>query len=186
MLCILLPGVCLAQLAIGTITGVVRDSAGGVIRGAEVQAVSRATGHARKTTTGEQGEYSIPVLSPDEYDVTVEAVSFQRIVRAASVEAGTTTRADFVLRVGDVTDSVRVEAATPQIHYDSAAASGSITRDQIEGVAVERTQLSRARQTRTRPATAHKRQSQSHGRATVNPSIIDRLRMISSVSPSAK
>jgi hypothetical protein len=105
-----------------------------VIRGAEVQAVSHATGHVRKTSTGEQGEYSIPVLSPDEYDVTVEAVSFQRIVRAASVEAGTTTRADFVLRVGDVTDSVRVEAATPQIHYDSAAVSGSITRDQIEGL----------------------------------------------------
>ena len=36
--------------------------------------------------------------------------------------------------MGDVTDSVTVEAATPQIRFDSASVSGSITRDQIEGL----------------------------------------------------
>jgi hypothetical protein len=57
-----------------------------------------------------------------------------RIARAATVEAGTTTRADFALRVGDLSDSVTIQAASPQIHYDSASVSGVITRDQIEGL----------------------------------------------------
>ncbi|MBA3271941.1 MAG: TonB-dependent receptor, partial [Acidobacteria bacterium] len=46
----------------------------------------------------------------------------------------TTTRADFVLWVGDLTDAVTVHAASPQLHYDSAAVGGVITRDQIEGL----------------------------------------------------
>ena len=61
-------------------------------------------------------------------------MGFQRIARTATVEAGTTTRADFALRVGDLSDSVTVQAASPQIHHDSAAVGGVITRDQIEGL----------------------------------------------------
>jgi Carboxypeptidase regulatory-like domain len=134
VLCVLVPRLGLAQIPAGTISGVVRDQASAVISGADVHVVSRATGHLRRTTTGEHGEYSIPALLPGEYDVTVDAARFQRIVRAATVEAGTTTRSDFVLRVGDVTESVRVEAATPQLRFDAASVSGSITRDQIEGL----------------------------------------------------
>ena len=134
VLCVLIPGLGLAQVPAGTISGVVHDQASAAIRGAEVQAISRATGHVRKTTTGEQGDYSISALLAGEYDVVVQAVRFQRIVRAATVEAGTTTRSDFVLPVGEVTESVRVEAATPQIRFDAASVSGSITRDQIEGL----------------------------------------------------
>ena len=127
--CILLilgPGVCLAQFSMGTSTGVVRDPSGGVLAEAPVHAVSRATGQVRMTTTTERGEYSFPALLPGEYEISVEAVGFQRIARAATVEAGTTTRADFVLRVGDLSDSVTVQAALPQIHYDLAAVGGVI------------------------------------------------------------
>ena len=99
-----------------------------------MQAVSRATGHMRHTTTGERGEYSMPALLPGDYDVTIEADGFQRIVRAVTVEAGSTTTADFIVRVGDVAESVRVEAATPQLRFDAASVSGSISRDQIEGL----------------------------------------------------
>jgi hypothetical protein len=134
ILCILVPGVCLAQLPAGTISGVVRDETGGVMSGAQVHAASRATGHVRTTTTGEHGEYSFPALLPGEYDVSAEAVGFPRTVRMATVEAGATTRADLVLRVGDLKDSVTVQAASPQIHYDSASVSGLITHDQLQGL----------------------------------------------------
>ena len=36
--------------------------------------------------------------------------------------------------MGDLTDSVTVQAASPQLHYDSASVGGLITRDQIQGV----------------------------------------------------
>jgi hypothetical protein len=134
VLCFLAPRDCLAQLPVGTIAGVVRDAAGGVMSGAQVQAASLATHQVRATTTGKQGEYGFPALLPGEYEVTVEAAGFQPFARAATVQAGTTTRADMVLRVGDLVDVVTVEAAWPQIRYDSASVSGLITHDQIQGL----------------------------------------------------
>lgn len=134
MLCLLAARSGLAQVPAGTISGVVRDQTGTAIAGVEVHAVSRTTGHVRRTATGQLGEYSIPALLPGDYDVTIAAVGFQQIVRAVTVEAGSTTSADFVVRVGDVLESVRVEAATPKLRFDAASVSGSISRDQIEGL----------------------------------------------------
>jgi hypothetical protein len=131
---ILAPGVCGAQLPSGTISGVVRDASGGVIVGVPVQALSRTTGQRRVTMTAPEGDYSFPALPPAEYQVSVEVAGFQRIARSATVEAGTTTRADFALRVGDLNDAVTVPAASAQIHYDSAAVGGVINRDQIQGL----------------------------------------------------
>lgn len=129
-----MPAVVLAQQPGGTISGVVRDPASAVIRGAELEAVSRATSHVRRTVTGEQGEYSFPALLPGTYDITVNAPGFQRNVQFALVETGTTTRADFVLRLPNVSDSIIVEAGTPRMHYDSAAVSGLISLEQISAL----------------------------------------------------
>ena len=73
-------------------------------------------------------------LLPGQYEISVEAVGFQRTARAATVETGSTTRADFHLRVGALSDSVTVPAASPQIHFDSATVGGVITSDQITGL----------------------------------------------------
>ncbi len=71
-LCILLPPVCLAQAPVGTIAGMVRDPSGAVIKGAHVQAVSRASSQARRTVTAEPGDFSFPALLVGEYDVSAE------------------------------------------------------------------------------------------------------------------
>ena len=79
-----------------------------------------------------QGDFSFPALLAGEYEVSVEAPGFQRMVRQAVVEAGTTTTADFTLRVGDVKDSVTVDGASPQMHYDSHTVGGVVTHSEIE------------------------------------------------------
>jgi hypothetical protein len=134
VLCDAAAGICVAQVPTGTIVGTVHDSAGGVMRGAQVRTASRATGQVRSTTTGESGEYSLPALVPDAYEVSVEAAGFQRIARAAMVEAGGATKVDFVMQVDNVTAEVSVEAASPRLHYDSASVSGLVTGDQIQGL----------------------------------------------------
>ena len=50
------------------------------------------------------------------------------------MEAGSTTTADFILRVGDVKESVTVEGASPQMQYDSHTVGGVVTQEQIEGL----------------------------------------------------
>jgi hypothetical protein len=134
ILCILIPSECLAQLPAGTIVGVVRDAGGGVVTGVHVEATSLSTRQVRAATSGEQGEYSIPALQPGEYEVTAEVPGFQRSVRAATIQAGTSTTVELILLVGDLSDSVTVEAAVPQIRRDSAAVSGVVTFDQIQGL----------------------------------------------------
>jgi hypothetical protein len=97
-----------------------------------VKLTSPASGFSRSAATSEQGGFSFPVLLAGEYEVSIEAPGFQRMVRQAAVEAGTTTTADFALRVGEVTDSVTVVGASPQMHYDSHTVGGVVTREQIE------------------------------------------------------
>src|SRR2546422_543968 len=105
----------LAQAPTGSIAGVARDPAGAAVAGMQVKLTSRASGFARSAVTSEQGDYSFPALLAGEYEVSVEASGFQRMVRQAAVEAGTTTTTDFALRVGEVTESVTVDGATPQM-----------------------------------------------------------------------
>jgi hypothetical protein len=62
----------------------------------------------------------------------VEATGFRNIRRTASVEAGSSTAADFVLRVGEAKDSVTVDGASPQMSYDSHAIGGVINSRQIQ------------------------------------------------------
>ena len=123
-----------AQAPTGAIAGTVHDPSGAAVPAARVNAVSKLTGVTRTVTTSGQGDYNFPSLLAGEYDMSVEASGFQRMLRQASVETGTTTTADFALRLGDAKDSVTVDAAAPQMQYDSHTVGGVITQGQIEGL----------------------------------------------------
>ena len=76
-----LAGFATAQAPTGSIAGVVRDPSGAAVPTATVKAVSAATGLARMIATSAQGDFSFSALLAGEYEVSVEAPGFQRIVR---------------------------------------------------------------------------------------------------------
>jgi len=117
----------MAQVPTGSIAGVVRDSSGAAVPGAQVKAVSVTTALARTITTSQRGDFSFPILPAGGYEVSVESPGFQGTARHAEVEGGTTTTADLTLRVGDVKDSLTVEGASPQLHFDSHTVDGVVT-----------------------------------------------------------
>jgi hypothetical protein len=121
-----------AQVPSGTIAGVGRDPSGAALAGANVTVTSQSTGFSRSAVTSELGNFSFPVLSAGEYEVSFEAPGFQRLVRHVTVEAGTTTTADFSPTVGTVTESITVDEAAPQMHYDSHTVGGVVIQSQIE------------------------------------------------------
>jgi hypothetical protein len=123
-----------SQAPTGTIVGVVKDPSGAAVVGARVKAANLATALARRAVTSEQGDYSFPALLAGEYEVSVEAPGFQRMVRLASVEAGASTRSDFALLIGGMSESVTADGASPQIRYDSHAVGGLVTHSQIENL----------------------------------------------------
>jgi len=127
-------GIASAQTPTGSITGMVRDPSGAAVAAASVKVLSISTGLARTMATAATGDYGIPVLPAGQYEVSVEAAGFQRIVRQAEVETGETTTADFQLAVGDVKDSVTVDAVIPQLQTDSHTVGGVVTQAQIQGL----------------------------------------------------
>src|SRR5215831_4618651 len=79
--------VCLIQWPVasqttGRIGGTVRDQTAAVIVGAEVLVVSKSSGETRRVITDESGSYSIPLLSPGMYRVTITANGFQEVIFA--------------------------------------------------------------------------------------------------------
>jgi len=71
-------------------------------------------------------------LPAGNYGLRVEATGFTPRERIATVEVGTGTRVDFLLKIGATTDTVQVEEAAPQMNYESNAVAGVVTRTQIQ------------------------------------------------------
>src|SRR5206468_9478971 len=69
-----------------------------------------------------------------DYEVTAEAAGFRLLAREALVEAGSTTSVNFAMQVGDVSDTITVEGASPQIQFESNQVGGVVTRNQIESL----------------------------------------------------
>jgi hypothetical protein len=123
-----------AQLPTGAITGLIRDQSDAPIAGARIHVVSLATNETRTATTSRQGDYTFSSLAPGEYKITVEANPFPRLDRSAIVEAGVTTTADFDLRLGDLKESITVQATSPQIRYDSYSVGNVIRGREMENL----------------------------------------------------
>ena len=124
-----LSGLAIAQTPTGSIVGLVHDPSGAAVPGARVNAMSLTTRLVRTANTAEQGNFSFPALPAGGYEVSVEAPGFESKVRIAEVQAGTTTTADLILRIGDVKDSVTVNEASPQMQYDSHTVGGVVHKE---------------------------------------------------------
>ena len=68
---------------LGTITGEVKDSTGGVVPGATVTVVNKATNATRTTTSNEVGLFDFPALPPGAYTVKTELAGFKTATRDA-------------------------------------------------------------------------------------------------------
>src|ERR1700754_5089903 len=85
-----------AQQYLGTLAGEGTDASGAKIANADVSATDIVTHFTTKTKTNGSGEYSIPFLTPDTYEVKVEVSGFRPETRTGLVlTAGGNERTDF-------------------------------------------------------------------------------------------
>src|SRR6266404_245408 len=90
----------------GRIAGIVKDQAGAVIPGAEVVVVSRATAEERRTKTNDDGNYTVSLLPPGVYPVSITASGFKRVIFDNVVVAITeSTLIDADLIIGSVIEA---------------------------------------------------------------------------------
>ncbi len=111
--------VCLAQSS-GNLKGNVLDSAGGLIRGATVEATNDSTGEKRSTTTSDDGSYSISNLQVGIYTVTASAAGFSAATtKEVKVSVAFTTDVPLVLAAGGATANVTVTAGDAQTQINT-------------------------------------------------------------------
>ena len=112
-----------AQVATAELAGNISDPTGAVIQGAKVTAINADTGTlVRETQTGAEGGYTMTLLPPGNYNVTVEASGFRKLVQSGiNLNVNQRTRLDFTLQVGQVTETVEVAEAAPLLESQSSA-----------------------------------------------------------------
>src|SRR5580765_172696 len=116
-----------AQTNSGQISGVVRDSQGGVLPGATVSAEHVATGTRIERITDERGRYFLPSLPVGAYIISAQLEGFRRVLRSGLVlQLGQTLALDFNLDVGGLTEEVSVTAEAPLLQTTNAEISDVI------------------------------------------------------------
>ncbi|MFN7920859.1 MAG: carboxypeptidase regulatory-like domain-containing protein [Bryobacteraceae bacterium] len=113
-----------AQGERGTITGTVTDTSGAVISGAGVTLRNVATNISARTEANAAGIYVFPALNPGTYDVTVEKAGFKtRKVSNIPLQTGLTVTMDAQLEIGQISESVQVEASAVQLELQTSGLS---------------------------------------------------------------
>jgi len=122
----------------GSITGSVHDSQQAVIAGAKVTVSNSQQGTTREAQTGVDGAFVFAQLQPGTYELTVEATGFKKF-NQKEINLFASDRlslGSIVLEVGQLNESVTVEAQATAVQTSSAERSGVITTRQVQDVAM--------------------------------------------------
>src|SRR5262245_35959490 len=132
-LLILAPGAVFAQ---SSITGVVRDTAGGVLPGVTVEASSPALIEGSKSAvTDANGIYRVVDLRPGPYVVTFSLQGFNTLKREGiQLPAEFTATVNAELSVGTLQETVTVTGEAPVVDIRSSGTQMQVERDTLEAL----------------------------------------------------
>ncbi|MBI4264423.1 MAG: carboxypeptidase regulatory-like domain-containing protein, partial [Acidobacteria bacterium] len=130
----LLAGVVIAgQGSTAQINGTVVDASGGVLPGATVTAVQTDTGFRREVVTDERGSYALTNLPIGPYRLDVALPGFRTYSQTGIVlQVGSNPVIPVTLQLGELTETVSVEAAAPLVETRSPSVGGVIENERIE------------------------------------------------------
>jgi Carboxypeptidase regulatory-like domain/TonB dependent receptor-like, beta-barrel len=122
-----------AQTNSATLSGTVRDSAGGVVPDVAITVSSAATGLKRQATTNSEGIFTMPLLPPGVYSLRAQREGFS-VAEIDDVElsvAGQVSH-DIVLQVGGIRETVNVSAAPPLLQAEASALAEVVNNRQVD------------------------------------------------------
>lgn len=127
-----------AQSVYGSIYGTVTDSTGAAIPNATITVTDVAKGTVVTATSNGSGDYSVPHLIPDVYNLRVTAKGFKIFeTKGISVLADTAPRVDPTLEVGAADTTVTVNAESqPLLKTDRADVSTVLDEQQVSSLPV--------------------------------------------------
>ncbi len=119
------------------IVGTVTDNTGAVVAAAKVTARNLNTGLTRTEATNAAGDFSFTSLPVGNYAVTVEATGFKMFTnRNLTLATGDRARVDAQMQLGDITQTLEVEAEAAALQTDSSTVGALVTTKAVQDLPV--------------------------------------------------
>ena len=120
------------QYTDGSIAGVVSDPSGANVAGATLRITNMGTGAAFTTTSDSSGYYRILHLHPGKYEVHAEKAGFKTTeVKGVVVDVDLTSRVDFKLQLGAITETVEVTGGITLVQTEESRLSDTISNREV-------------------------------------------------------
>ncbi len=124
-----------AQTDKGTITGAVSDSAGGVVPSVPIEAKNMNTGAVYKAESTSTGNYALAQLPAGVYQLSASLPGFKQYLRTGiTVLVAQTLRIDIGLEVGNITETVTVNADAPLLKTESGELAHNVAGDTLSNL----------------------------------------------------
>lgn len=134
----LLIGLCLSfivqgQAITGEISGVIKDATGSVLPGVDVSATNVATNASYDAVGSDVGFYRIRELPIGTYNIAAELPGFKRYVATnILVQVNENSRVDITLAVGEISETVQVEAQVTKVDTQTSSLKTIIDQRRVE------------------------------------------------------
>ena len=125
-----------AQSGTGTLTGSIVDDQGGAVPGPLVTVTEQATNAVRTATSDRDGAFRLPGLLPGRYNVDVTLTGFAplKMTDVSLAPAEVKSLDKLPLKVGQLTESVTVEANTAVVQTATSSRTGTVTSEQLTNI----------------------------------------------------
>jgi hypothetical protein len=132
-----LPAMVLAQVN-GSILGSVADPSGSAVAGSTVKLTSESTGAILTKTADSEGAFVFSGVLPGIYTISAEHPGFKKFQKAnlELAPGGTLSAGTLRLSVGEVNESVTVQAEGATIQSSSSERAGIVTSEEIKDLTV--------------------------------------------------
>jgi hypothetical protein len=124
-----------AQSTSASLTGQVTDPSKAAIADAKVAAISAGTSARYETASNATGEFYLGNLSPGLYGLEIEKPGFKKLVKPNVIlHVQDALEINFEMTVGEVTESITVEAGSPPLNTSDAAVSTLIDKRFVDNM----------------------------------------------------
>jgi hypothetical protein len=121
----------------GTITGTIADPAGAMIPGATIEAKNIATGASYQVASTATGNYAFLQLPTGSYQLSTTVPGFKQYVRTGiTVLVAQTLRVDIILEVGNINETITVNADAPLLRTESGELSHTVAGDRLNDLPI--------------------------------------------------
>src|SRR3954453_3238396 len=112
--------------------GRILDATEGGIAQAAVTVVNEESGFRRVTQSDPSGRYTVGSLQAGSYKMTVRKEGFRTLMRFGLRLAASVTRADFVMPVGSVEETITVYGTAPLVSHEDGGAGTTLERGEFK------------------------------------------------------